>query len=332
MRWFIFSIAGLLFLSLGIVLLILAPNIPVYYVGGAMSINLGNGTVVPGSVTPSYYEILVPVTPNTLHMHLAGNKDLHVELSNPRGAVQAEWQSSVIAEDYVLSEVGLWTVYVSAPTVTNFQVELYTTASLTAHPLLVYASGSILLGTLSLLFSKNRRKLQSYLKDIVFEQNIGGRWIFAVWIPLFAFIARAPYFIPSYPWLYFTLIVLTVVAVFSCLSLAYIKLYVSIEGVLIEAPFMNFSRSYQSNQIYGFNVTEEKKQRWFLLRPIPSVRIRKEPSITITLLEPLPRRLQALVFGERFTGNTIKFRPKSVERFTSAMDKLGVLKRGTGRI
>lgn len=149
---------------------------------------------------------------------------------------------------------------------------------------------------------------------------------------LFAFIARAPYFIPSYPWLYFTLIVLTVIAVFSCLSLAYVKLYILDKGILIEAPFLNFSRYYQVNQIYGFNVTQEKKQRWFLLRPLPSLRGKKEPSITISLLEPLPMWLQALVFGERFAGNEVKFRPKSVQSFMLAMNTLGVSERRIGQI
>jgi len=332
MKWIIFLIVGVMSLSLGVVLIIIAPIIPVYYTATGTSINLTNGTVVPGGFTPSYYEILVPTIPNTLHLRINGKQDLHVELINPNGNIALRWQNSIINEDYDLTEVGLWKLNISAPTETNFQAEIFTTAPITAHPALIYASGAILLGTLTLLYSKNKRTHESFVGDVLFEQNIAGRWIFAVWIPLFAFIAYAPRFIPSYPWLYFILIVLTVIALFSCLSLAYIKLYVLTKGILIETPFLNFSRYYSVDQIYGFNITKEKKQRWFLLYPIPSFRTRKENFVTISLLEPLPRILQALVFGERFVGNTIKFKPKSFQRFITAMNTLGIRKREITKI
>lgn len=95
---------------------IFAPILPLYYAGGGMSINLQTGEVVAGGITPSNYQILVPVIPNTLHVHITGKQDLHVELVNPNGTTVAMWQDSTINQDYILSEVGLWKVYVSAPT------------------------------------------------------------------------------------------------------------------------------------------------------------------------------------------------------------------------
>ncbi|MBS7632441.1 hypothetical protein KEJ15_02310 [Candidatus Bathyarchaeota archaeon] len=84
-----------------------------------------------------------------------------------------------------------------------------------------------------------------------------------------AFIGGSPALIPAYPWLYAMLTILTAFIVFCTFALSYIKIYVSTKGLLIEAPFLNYFKCYEANNIYGFTVTKEKKQRWFLLNPIP---------------------------------------------------------------
>jgi len=331
MRWVVSLAVGLLFLAIGITLIVLAPSMPVHYFSEGTSV-LSDGTVVPGSFTPSHYEILVPTTPNTLHLRLVGDHDLHVELAGTNGTVIRTWNGSVIDEDYVLSGCGNWEVYVSASTSTHFRGTVYTSASLLAHPALVYASGAILLGILSILYSNGKKKQHRYVKDVLFEQNIGGRWVFAAWLPILYIIAQAPGLIPSFPWLYFTLIVMTVVAVVSCISLAYIKLYVSTEGLFVEAPFLSFSRHYSIDLIYGFETTKEEKQRWFLLHPIRSDPSKKEDAVTITIMKPLPSWLSVVVLGARLVGNRISFRPKSLRQFTEAMDKLGVSKRSAAQV
>jgi hypothetical protein len=331
MRWIAFFIVSLLFLSVGISLTIFAPIIPVYYSGGGGFSVLTNGTVISGSTTPDDREILVPTIPNILHIRLNGKSELQVDLVSPNGIMLAKWQSTTINEEYVLSEVGLWTVYVSAAGTTRFESEIYTTAPLTAHPALIYASGLILLGSLSLLYSRHRRKLEPLFEDVLYEQNIGGRWIYAVWLPLLAFIANATNWIPSHPWLYSTLIVITVAAVFSCLSLAYNKLYVMKEGILLEAPFLCFTRYFKANQIFGYEITKQKKQRWFLLWRIPTIRKKKEPSIKMMLPNPLPTWLQILVLRTRFLDNTINFRPKSLEKFKTSMRATGIPQKETAQ-
>ena len=297
-----------------------APIIPVYYAGGGTAISF-SGRVAQG-VAPTHCELVVFATPNILHVHVKSDQATTVKLVHPNGTTQATWRNETISEKYVLSECGLWNVYVSESSNTPAQGEIYTTAPLLVHPALIYASGLILLGFLSLLHSNSRRKQRSYFKGILFEQNIGGRWVFWAWIPILITTAQAPVLIPSYPWLSALLLAVTVIAVFSSISLAYVKLYVLTKGILIEAPFLNLSRYYETNHIYGFAVTREKKQRWFLLRPIPSRE--KENQVTISTLNPLPKRLWILSLSTRLYGNKIIFRPKDFRNFTSAMDKAGI--------
>jgi len=325
MRWFFFSIFGLTFLLLGVVLLVLGPRTPVYWAGGGTSVSF-DGTVVHGTA-PTHCEIMVPTIPNTLHVRVRAGQTLTVKLNHPNGTTLAVWKNKTVQEDYVLSECGLWEIYIATPKGSIALGEIYTTAPLLAHPALAYAPGPILLGLLALLYSKSKRRMSSRFTDGHFEQQIGGRWILLAWIPIFAFISYAPYYIPSYPWLYVLLIVLTVIAVFSSIALAYVKLYVSAKGVFIEAPFLNFSKQYEATDIYGYTVKKVKKQRWFLLRPIPSPRKRKEDQVTISVLSPLPKWLWILSFGTRLYGNKIIFRPKSLENFTFATDKLGIVKK-----
>lgn len=325
MRWVFFSIIGLIFLSLGVILLVLGPRSPVYWAGGGTSISF-DGTIIHGTA-PTHCEIMVPTIPNTLHVRVKAEQTLTVELNRPNGTTVAVWENETIHEDYVLSECGLWEIYIVAPKGFVALGEIYTTAPLYAHPALVYAPGPILLGLLSLLYSKNKRRMSSCSTDHHFEQHIGGRWVFLAWIPIFAFISSAPRYIPSYPWLYVLLIALTVVALFSSIAIAYVKLYVSTDGIFVEAPFLNFSKQYEAADIYGYAVKKVKKQRWFLLRPIPSVRKRKDDEVTISVLSPLPKWLWFLSFGTRLYGNKIIFRPKSLQNFTLAMDELGVVKK-----
>lgn len=332
MRWFVFFIIGIIFLSLGIGLMIFAPNIPVHYVGGGILVNLGNGTIVSGSVTPGSFEILVPTIPNNLHLDLIGKNELHVEVISPNGTVMATYSGEVIREEFPLLQLGLWRINVSAPVTTVYDYTIYTTAPLSTHPALIYASGAILIVSLSLLHSRHKKKMEVLLKNVLFEQNIGGRWVFAVWLPIFAFIGYAPRFIPSYPWIYSALIVITVVALFSCIALSYVKFYVLKEGILLEVPLLNISTFIHKNEIYGFNVTKEKRQRWFLLWRIPTISRRKEPSVTIVMLYSLPKFLQFLVLGKRLTETTINFRPKLLGAFLSAMNTSGISKKPLPKI
>ncbi|MDH5448578.1 MAG: hypothetical protein OEX01_06220 [Candidatus Bathyarchaeota archaeon] len=325
MRWFVFSIVGLVFLSIGVILLIVGPRTPVYYAGGGISIGF-NGTVVHGTA-PTYCEIPVSLTPNTLHVRIGAEQVLSVKLTHPNGTIVAVWENETVYEDYVLFEVGLWRIRVIEPESVHALGEIFTTAPLLAHPSLIYAPGPILLGSLSLLYSKSRRRLESYYETLLFEQNIGGRWILLAWIPILAFISYAPHYIPRFPWLYILLIMLTVIAVFSSTAFAYVKLCISKKGLLLEAPFLNFSKHYSTNEIYGYTVKKVKEQRWFFLRPIPSLRGKKEDEATISVLTLIPKLLWVLTLGSRISGSQIIFRPKSLQDFTLAMDKLDVVKK-----
>jgi len=325
MRWFIFSIIGSIVLSSGIILVVLGPNTPTYYAGGGTTI-LFNGTVVQGTA-PSHCEIPVITIPNTLHVRIKAERSCTVELVHPNWTTLAIWRNETVYKDYVMAECGLWRVYVSSPSEPFVYGEIYTTAPFWAHPALIYAAAPVLLGLLSLLYSNNKRKLQAYFMDAIFEQNIGGRWVFLAWIPILILIGEAPALVPSYSWFYAFLIVLTVFIVFCTIGLAYVKIYISAKGLLIEAPFLNFLKCYETGQIYGFTVTKEKKQRWFLLRPIPSLHTKKEDQVTISLFKALPKWLWILSFGTRVYGNRIILRPKSLDNFKSAADKLGIVEK-----
>lgn len=325
MRWSFFLIIGLVFLSFGVILLVFGPRIPVYWEGGGTGISF-DGTIVHG-IAPARCEIVVPTIPNTLHIRVRAEQMLVVELSHPNGTTIAVWENETVHEDYVLSECGLWKILITEPVGFFALGEIYTTAPLFAHPSLVYAAVPILLGSLSILYSKSKRRRSSHLTDLLFERNVGGRWALLAWSPIFAFISYAPFYIPSHPWLYVLLIASTVIAVFSCIALAYVKLLVSPEGIFVEAPFLNFFKKYGLANIYGYTVKKVRKQKWFLLRPIPSIRKRKEHQVTIYVLNPLPKWFWFLSFGKRLYGNNITFRPKSLRKFTLAMDKLGVVKK-----
>lgn len=325
MRWFVISIIGSIILSLGIVLVVLGPNTPTYYAGGGTTI-LFNGAVLQGTA-PSRCEIPVITIPNTLHVRIKAERPCTVELIHPNRTTLAIWENQTVYEDYVMTENGLWRVYVSSPSEPFVYGEIYTTAPFWSHPALIYAAMPLLLGSLSLLYSNNKRKLQGYFMDGVFEQNIGGRWIFLAWIPILISIGEAPTLIPAYSWLYALLIVLTVFIVFCTIGLAYVKMCISAKGLLIEAPFLNFLKHYETHQIYGFTVTKEKKQRWFLLHPIPSLSAKKEDQVTIFLSEALPKWLWVLSFGTRLYENKIVLRPKSLDNFKSAADKLGIVQK-----
>jgi len=324
MRWFVFFVIGSLFLIVGIAMVVYAPSIPTYWTGSSTVIT--DTGAYSGHFTPYTFEVLIPTVPNTVHLRINGENDLNVSLASPNGTTIMQWHGSVVEKDYELTEVGPWTVRVTAARVTHFDFVIFATAPLMAHPVLIYASALILFGSLLLLFSKNRPTRESMFREPLFQQNIGGRWVFAAWIPILAFIADAPYIMPRYPWLYTLLIVLTVVAIFASVSLAYIKLYVFPRGVFLEAPFLSFSRYYEAKRIDGYRVTQEKKQRWFLLIPLPSIRPKRELSVSISLPESLPMWLQMLMLRNRFTDNLINFRPKSLQKLEAAMESLGIEK------
>jgi len=124
--------------------------------------------------------------------------------------------------------------------------------------------------------------------------------------------------------LYAALIVVTVFAVFSSVALAYIKLFVSARGIFIEAPFLNFAKHYKISQLNGFKVTREPRQRWFLLRELPRSLNKMEDVVTLSTFESPPKWFEALALGARIAGQTVVFRPKSMEKFVTAMDRLSV--------
>jgi hypothetical protein len=180
---------------------------------------------------------------------------------------------------------------------------------------------------MSLLHSIYKKKQASYLEDIQFEQNIGGRWVFLSWIPILAIISQAPYYIPSFPWLYALLVVVTVAVVFFSFALAYVKIYLSSEGFYIEAPFLNFHKHYKTQQIQGYGIKQENKQRLLGFRTIPSWRPEKEDHITISIVDPLPTRIWITSLATRLYPNKIVFRTKSTGKFMDAADKLGIPKK-----
>jgi hypothetical protein len=324
MRWYVFLVVGSLFLVVGISMVVYAPSIPTYWTGSSTVISTSG--VYSGFYTPHSFEVLIPCVPNNMHLRINGESDLNVSLISPNGTRVMMWQGSTINQDYEVTEPGYWEVGVSASRVTHFDYVIFATAPFFSHPVLIYASALILMGALLLLFSKNCRTRESLFKQPLFQQNIGGRWVLAAWIPILIFIGDAPSFMPRYPWLYTLLIVLTVLAVFASVSLAYVKFYVFPSGLFIEAPFLNFSKHYEASQIDGYGVTQEKKQRWLLLWRLPSIRPKKEPSVTVVLPESMPVWLQMLMLRSRFADNTVNFRPKSLQKLEESMEKSGIEK------
>jgi hypothetical protein len=204
--------------------------------------------------------------------------------------------------------------------------EVLATAPLYAHPILMYASIPILLGSMSLLHSSYKRKA-SHAEDIQFEQNIGGRWVFLSWIPVLVVVSEAPFFIPSFPWLYALLMAVTVAAVFFSFALAYVKIYLSSKDVYIQAPFLHLHKHYKSHQILGYTIIQVDKQRLLGFWKIPSIHPKKEDQITLSLLDQLPTRIWITSPATRLYPNKIVFRPKSTGKFTEAAEKLGIPKK-----
>ena len=324
-RWILFTILGLTLLAFGITLLVFAPSIPTFYSGGGTGISQ-TGKVV-GGLAPDYCEIPIITVPNTIHIHARSIETVDVRIDAPNRTTVAQWQNETVNADYPVTECGFWRVYVSQSSNYFVYGEVLATAPLYAHPALMYASIPILLGTMSILHAISKKKHASYFKNVLFEQNIGGRWVFLAWIPILAAIGDAPALIPSYPWLYALLIIITVTAIFFSFALAYVKIYLSPKDLYIEAPFLNFHRHYEPNQIYGYTITKEKKQRLLGFYKIPSIHPKKEDQITISLLNPLPKLIWITSLATRLYPNKIVLRPKSTDKFTAAAEKLGITKK-----
>jgi hypothetical protein len=330
MPWKFMAIIGIILLVFGMFFLVYGTSLPVYYAGGGTGISM-TGKVV-GGLAPSHCEIPIITLPSTIHVHVRSIETVNVRIDAPNGTTLAQWQNETVNEDYPVSECGFWQVYASQSSGYFVYGEVLATAPATAHPALMYAMIPLLLGFFSLVYSVNKRRRAEYFESILFQQNIGGRWVFLEWAFILALISQAPVLIPSYPWLYIVLIFVTVFGVFSSISLAYVKIYLSTKGLIIEAPFLNFFRQYEVSQIYGYTVTKEKKQRWFFLRPLPSFRAKKEDQVSIFMLNRLPTWFWVLSLGKRLQSNKIILRPKSMQNFTAAAGKLNIVKKETAAI
>jgi hypothetical protein len=330
MRWQIFAILGLTLLAFGITLIAYAQNIPVYYAGGGTGVST-TGNIHTG-LAPNNCQIPIITVPNTLHVHARPVEPVTVRIDAPNGTTLVQLQNETVNVDYPVTECGFWKVYVSQPSHYFVYGEVLVTAPLYAHPALMYASIPILLGTMSLLHSIYKKKQASYLGDIQFEQNIGGRWVFLSWVPILFIISQAPYYIPSFPWLYALLTAVTVAVVFFSFALAYVKIYLSSKDFYIEAPFLDFHRHYETRQIFGYSITQENKRRLLGFWTIPSRHPKKEDQITLSILDPLPTRIWITSRATRLYPNKIVFRPKSTEKFTAAAKKLGIAMKETAEL
>ncbi len=325
MRWIFFAAIGIVLLILGILFVVYGTSLPVYYAGGGTGVSM-TGRVV-GGLAPGSCEIPIITVPDTIHVHVRSIEPVVVRIDAPNGTTVAQLQNETVNTDLSINELGFWHVYVSQASNYFVYGEVLATTQPSTHPALMYAAVPLTLGSVSVLYSVNKRRHAAYFKDVLFEQNIGGRWVFLEWAFILAFISQMPSLIPSYPWLYLVLIFVTVLGVFSSIALAYIKVYLSTEGLLIEAPFLNLFKHYSVDQIYGYTVTQEKKQRWFLLRPLPSLRAKWEDQVTILMLDHLPTRLWILSLGRRLQEKEITLRPKSIRNFTTAAEKLNITKK-----
>jgi len=325
MRWRSLAIIGIALLVFGIFFVIYGISLPVYYAGGGTGVSM-TGRVV-GGVAPGSCEIPIITVPDTIHVHVRSIEPVVVRIDAPNGTTVAQWQNETVNQDLSISELGFWHVYVSQASGYFVYGEVLATTQPDTHPALMYAAIPLTLGFVSVLYSVNKRRHAAYFRDILFEQNIGGRWVLLEWAFILALISQAPSLIPSYPWLYLILIFVIVLGVFSSIALAYIKVYLSTGGLLIEAPFFNLFRRYSVDQIYGYTVTKQKKQRWFFLRPLPSFRAKKEDQVTILMLEHLPTWLWILSLGKRLRAKEIILRPKSMQNFAAAAEKLNITKK-----
>ncbi len=323
--WLAFAILGVILLTLGTTLIVNAQNIPVYYSGGGTGVSM-TGKVV-GGLAPNHCEITISTVPNTIHVHARSIEPVTVTIEAPNGTTLAQLQNETVSMDYPVEKCGFWQVYISQPSGYFVYGEVLVTAPLYAHPVLMYASVPTLLGCMSLLHSAYKKKQTSRIEGIYFEQNIGGRWVFLSWIPILIIISQAPFYIPSFPWLYALLTAVTVGAVFFSFALAYVKIYLSNKGFYIEAPFLNFHKHYKIHQILGYNITQKNKQRLLGFWTIPSKHPEKEDQITLAVLDPLPTRIWITSLATRLYPNQIVFHPKSTEKFVDAAAKLGIAKK-----
>jgi len=325
MRWIFYAIIGIALLIFGMFFVIYGTSLPVFYAGGGTGVSM-TGKVV-GGLAPGSCEIPIVTIPDTILVHVRSIEPVVVRIDAPNGTTVAFWQNETVNEALAISELGFWYVYVSQASNYFVYGEVLATTQPSTHPALMYAAIPLTLGSVTVLYSVNKRRHAMYFREVLFEQNIGGRWVFLEWAFILAFISQMPSLIPSYPWLYLVLILVTVLGVFSSIALAYIKVYLSTGGLLIEAPFLNLFRHYSVDQIYGYTVTKEKKQRWFLIRPLPTLRTKWEDQVTIQMLEHLPKWLWILSLGRRLRQKEIILRPKSIQNFTTAAEKLNITKK-----
>ncbi|MGD0495986.1 MAG: hypothetical protein ABSB28_08075 [Candidatus Bathyarchaeia archaeon] len=325
MRWKSLTIIGIILLVFGMFFLVYGTELPVYYKGGGAGIS-ETGRVV-GGLAPDHCEISFFTLPDTIHIRVRSIEPVIVSIDAPNGTTLAQWQNETVNEDYPVSECGSWQVNVSQPSGYFVYGEVLATAPPYAHPALMYALIPLLLGSLSTVYSMSKRRQARYFESVLFQQNIGGRWVFLQWAFILALISQAPVLIPSYPWLYLVLLFITVFGVFSSIALAYVKIYLSTGGLLIEAPFLNFSRLYKINKIYGYTVTKEEKQRWFFLKPLPSFRAKKEDQVTIFMVDHLPTWFWILSLGKRLLADRIILRPKSTQNFATVAEKLNIVEK-----
>lgn len=330
MRWKSLAIVGIILMVFGVFFLVFGPTLPVYYAGGGTGMST-TGRVV-GGLAPTHCEIPIITLPATVHIRVRSIEPVIVRIDAPNGTALAQWENETVNADYTVSELGFWQVYVSQPSDYFVYGEVLATSPVYVHPALMYAAIPLLLGSISVVYSLSRRRHAAYFERALFQQNIGGRWVLLEWAFILAFISQAPTFIPSYPWLYLVLIFVTVVGVFSSIALAYVKIYLSPEGLLIEVPFLNSFRRYEISQIYGYTIMKVKKQRWFFLKPLPSIRAKWEDEVTIFMLDPLPAWFWILSLGKRIRAKEIILRPKSTQNFTTAAEKLNIAKRETAKI
>jgi hypothetical protein len=330
MRWQFFAIIGIILLALGVFFVTYMTTLPVYYAGGGTGISK-TGKLHVG-LAPESCEVSIITLPTTIHINMTSIEPLNVTIIAPNGTTVAKWQNETIQESLPATECGFWHVIAIQPSNYFIYGEVYATTPQYAHPALLYSFIPFTLGAMSLLYSFNKRKHASYFQNILFEQNIGGRWVFLAWIPILGIISQAPLLIPSISWLYALLIIITVIAVFSSIALAYVKIYLTPQSLNIEAPFLNFHKHYEPTQIYGYTITQEEKQRLLGFYKIPSIHPKKEDQITISLLKPLPSWIWILSFGTRLYPNKIILRPKSTQKFTTAAEKLNMTKRGPSEI
>jgi hypothetical protein len=325
MSWRFLATIGIMLLVFGLFFLIYGTRLPVYYGGGGTGISKTGGIV--GGLAPGHSEVPVITLPTTIHIHARSIELVTVTIDGPNGTTLAQWQNETVDEDYLVSECGFWQVYISQSSGYFVYGEVLATAPAYAHPALMYAMIPLSLGSITVTYSVSKRRQAKYFENVLFQQNIGGRWVFLQWAFILALISESPVLIPSYPWLHLVLIFITVFGVFSSIALAYVKIYLSPKGLLIEAPFLNFSKLYEISQIGGYTVTKEKKQRWFFLIPLPSFRAKKEDQVTIFVLDRLPTWFWILSFGKRLSANRIVLRPKSIQNFMATAEKLNMVKK-----